>query len=525
MVDVRAFQRSSGQDPSSTEIPYNIELEQNLLGALLINNEVFSKIEGVVAAEHFFDPVHAKIFGVIADRIRANTIASPITLKVFLENDPGLAGIGGPAYLARLAGSATSIFASRDYAKIIHDLAIRRSLISIGEEISIKAARVDPDSEPDEQIVEAEQQLYQLGEHGRIDRGFRSLRKALTESVDIATAAYRRGSGLAGLSTGLRDLDDKLGGLHKSDLIIVAGRPSMGKTALATNIAFHVATHPERQSTNGSSNDKVEGGVVGVFSLEMSREQLATRILAELAKTPSNLIRQGRVEKAQFRDLVEQANRIEAAPLFIDDTPALPINQIASRSRRLKRTHGLDLIVVDYLQLVRPTNLRDSRVNEITEITQGLKALAKELDVPVIAVSQLSRQVENRDDKRPLLSDLRESGSIEQDADVVMFVFREEYYEERKKPPEENSEELGKWLEKMEKIHGVAEVIIGKQRHGPIGNVELSFEGKFTRFRDPARDRDKPAPGAPAGTPTSGYRATTPPERNLPFPDDDELPI
>ena len=525
MVDVRAFQRSSEQDPSSTELPYNIELEQNLLGALLINNEVFSKIEGVVAAEHFFDPVHAKIFGLISDRIRANTIASPITLKVFLENDPGLAGIGGPAYLARLAGSATSIFASRDYAKIIHDLAIRRSLISLGEEISMKAARVDADTEPEEQIVEAEQQLYQLGEHGRIDRGFRSLRKALTESVDIATAAYQRGSGLAGLATGLHDLDHRLGGLHKSDLVILAGRPSMGKTALATNIAFHIATHPERHGTNGSGSDKVQGGVVGFFSLEMSREQLATRILADLARTPSNLIRQGRVERDDFRKFVEAANRFEAAPLFIDDTPALPINQVASRSRRLKRTHGLDLIVVDYLQLVRPTNLRDSRVNEITEITQGLKALAKELDVPVLALSQLSRQVENRDDKRPMLSDLRESGSIEQDADVVMFVFREEYYEERKKPSEDDGEKLKEWLEKMEKIHGVAEVIIGKQRHGPIGTVELSFESQFTRFGNLARDRDKPAYGAPAGTSTPGYRATRSPAGNLPFPDDDDVPI
>ena len=526
MVEVRAFQRSSDQDPSSTELPYNIELEQNLLGALLINNEVFSRIEGVVAAEHFFDPVHAKIFGLISDRIRANAIASPITLKVFLENDQGLAGIGGPAYLGRLAGSATSIFASRDYAKIIHDLAIRRSLISLGEDISMKAAQVDPDSEPDEQIVEAEQQLYQLGEHGRIDRGFRSLRKALIESVDVATAAYQRGSGLAGLPTGLQDLDKKLGGLHKSDLVILAGRPSMGKTALATNIAFYVASHAERKKANGTGGDAVDGGVVGFFSLEMSREQLATRILADLARTPSHLIRQGKFEKADFRRLVEAANKFEASPLFIDDTPALPINQIASRSRRLKRTHGLDLIVVDYLQLVRPTNLRDSRVNEITEVTQGLKALAKELDIPVLALSQLSRQVENRDDKRPMLSDLRESGSIEQDADVVMFVFREEYYEERKKPPEDSGDDLKEWLEKMEKIHGIAEVIIGKQRHGPIGTVELSFVGEFTKFNNLARDRDKPAPGMPTGTSASGYRTKSSPDRNLPFPDDDdEVPL
>ena len=525
MVDVRAFQRSTEQSPPPTELPSNVELEQNLLGALLIDNEVFTKIEGVVKAEHFFDPVHSKIFDLISNRIRANATASPITLKVFLENDPGMVGVGGAGYLARLAGSATSLFASADYAKIIHDLAIRRSLIALGEDISDKAAKVEPDTEPHEQIVQAEQRLYQLGEHGRIDRGFQTLRKAITESIDVANAAFKRGSGLAGLSTGLEELDKKLGGLHRSDLIILAGRPSMGKTALATNIAFHAATRAIPQQNRNRNGEKSDGGVVGFFSLEMSREQLATRILSELARTPSHLIRMGRIEKADFRRLIEAANRFEAAPMFIDDTPALPINQISSRARRLKRTHGLDLIVVDYLQLVRPTNLRDSRVNEITEITQGLKALAKELDVPVLALSQLSRQVENRDDKRPQLSDLRESGSIEQDADVVMFVFREEYYQERTKPSEDEGDKLIKWMEKMEKIHGIAEVIIGKQRHGPIGTVELSFEGQYTKFSNLARDRDEPGPGKDYGSSSREYRPRSADHDLFGTGDEDEMPI
>ena len=433
-------------------------------------------------AEHFYDPVHARIFETAAARIAKNNLASPVTLKAFLEDDAGLAELGGPAYLVRLAGAAISSFAVRDYAEMIYDLAIRRELINVGNDIAAKAARVDVDSEPREQIVEAEQKLYALAEQGQTEQGFQSFLTAVTDAVKVANAAYQREGGLAGVSTGLVDLDKKLGGLHRSDLLILAGRPSMGKTSLATNVAFNIARAYKKGITASGEEGAVDGGVVGFFSLEMSAEQLATRILSEVAEIPSNQIRRGDFTESEFRRIVDAAKELEAAPLFIDDTPALPISQLAARARRLKRTHGLDALFVDYLQLVRGTGRSENRVNEISEITMGLKAIAKELDIPVIALSQLSRQVENREDKRPQLSDLRESGSIEQDADVVMFVFREEYYKEREKPGDHELEKMGIWQEEMERLHGKAEVVIGKQRHGPIGTVELSFEGQFTRF-------------------------------------------
>ena len=433
-------------------------------------------------AEHFYDPVHARIFETAAARIAKNNLASPVTLKAFLEDDAGLAELGGPAYLVRLAGAAISSFAVRDYAEMIYDLAIRRELINVGNDIAAKAARVDVDSEPREQIVEAEQKLYALAEQGQTEQGFQSFLTAVTDAVKVANAAYQREGGLAGVSTGLVDMDKKLGGLHRSDLLILAGRPSMGKTSLATNVAFNIARAYKKGITASGEEGAVDGGVVGFFSLEMSAEQLATRILSEVAEIPSNQIRRGDFTESEFRRIVDAAKELEAAPLFIDDTPALPISQLAARARRLKRTHGLDALFIDYLQLVRGTGRSENRVNEISEITMGLKAIAKELDIPVIALSQLSRQVENREDKRPQLSDLRESGSIEQDADVVMFVFREEYYKEREKPGDHELEKMGIWQEEMERLHGKAEVVIGKQRHGPIGTVELSFEGQFTRF-------------------------------------------
>ncbi|MCA8867459.1 MAG: replicative DNA helicase [Rhodobacteraceae bacterium] len=463
-------------------LPHNSEAEQALLGALLVNNDVYDRISSLVNETHFFDPVHRRIFEIAAQRIQKNALASPVTLKAFMEDDPGLAVLGGPSYLARLAHSAISVYASRDYAQMIYDLAIRRDLITIGQEISEKAARVEVQSEPKDQIVEAEQRLYQLGEKGSADTGFQSFLKAATDAVQIANAAYMRDGGLAGIATGLTDLDKKLGGLHKSDLLILAGRPSMGKTALATNIAFNIARAYRHGTLPDGSEGAVEGGVVGFYSLEMSAEQLAARILSEASEVPSDQIRRGELNEGEFRRFVEAAKALENCPLYIDDTAALPISQLAARARRLKRTHGLDLLIVDYLQLVRPASAKDNRVNEVSEITQGLKAIAKELDIPVIALSQLSRQVENREDKRPQLSDLRESGSIEQDADVVMFVFREEYYKEREKPGDHEVELMMKWQQEMEHLHGRAEVVIGKQRHGAIGHVDLSFEGKFTRF-------------------------------------------
>ncbi|MGP9790306.1 replicative DNA helicase [Roseinatronobacter sp. NSM] len=471
----------SGDTATPDTMPHNIEAEQQLLGAILVNNDVYDRISTLVKPAHFFDPVHQRIFEIASARILKNALASPVTIKAFMEDDEGLRELGGPAYLARLAAAAISAYAARDYAQMIYELAVRRDLIRLGQDISARASQMDVASEPREQIIEAEQRLYKLAEQGVAERGFQSFLKAVTEAVNIANAAYQRDGGLAGISTGLIDLDKKLGGLHPSDLIILAGRPSMGKTSLATNIAFNVAKAYKRGLKPDGSEGAVEGGVVGFYSLEMSAEQLAARILSEASEVPSEQIRRGDMTEEEFRRFVEAAKSLEACPLYIDDTPALPIAQVAARARRLKRTHGLDVLMVDYLQLLRGTS-KESRVQEVSEITQGLKAIAKELNIPVIALSQLSRNVESREDKRPQLSDLRESGSIEQDADVVMFVYRDEYYREREKPSDHDLEAMAKWQEIMETVHGKAEVVIGKQRHGPIGTVELSFEGRFTRF-------------------------------------------
>ena len=472
--------------PETDAMPHNIEAEQQLLGAILTNNDVYDRIAALVKPEHFFDPVHQRIFERAAARIQKNALASPVTLKPFFDDDAGLRELGGPAYLVRLAGAAISAYAARDYAQMIYDLAVRRELIALGRDISAKAAKVEIHSEPREQIIEAEQRLYKLGEQGVAERGFQSFLKAVTDAVNMANAAYQRDGGLAGISTGLIDLDKKLGGLHPSDLLILAGRPSMGKTSLATNIAFNIAKAYKRGITHEGIEGAVEGGVVGFFSLEMSAEQLAARILSEASEVPSEQIRRGDMTEAEFRRFVEAAKALESCPLYIDDTPALPISQVAARARRLKRTHGLDLLIIDYLQLLKGTS-KENRVQEVSEITQALKAIAKELNIPVVALSQLSRQVESREDKRPQLSDLRESGSIEQDADVVMFVYRDEYYKEREKPGDHELDKMAQWQSVMEQVHGKAEVIIGKQRHGPIGSVELSFEGRFTRFGNLAR--------------------------------------
>ncbi|SLN19410.1 replicative DNA helicase [Roseisalinus antarcticus] len=484
MNDITAF-RVGAPAPSEAgtgDLPHSTEAEQQLLGAILTNNDIFDRVASIIGPEHFYDPVHRAIYETAAARITKNALASPITLKAFLEEHEGLKELGGPAYLVRLAGYAVSSYAVRDYAQMIYDLAIRRELISLGQDIADRAGRVEVHSEPREQIVDAEQKLYKLAEQGQTERGFQSFLRAVTDAVNVANAAYQREGGLAGISTGLTDLDRKLGGLHKSDLLILAGRPSMGKTSLATNIAFNIAKAYRKGTLTDGSEGAVDGGVVGFYSLEMSAEQLAARILSEASEVPSEQIRRGDMTEGEFRRFVDAAKSLEACPLYIDDTPALPISQLAARARRLKRTYGLDALFVDYLQLVRPASAKDSRVNEVSEITQGLKAIAKELDIPVVALSQLSRQVESREDKRPQLSDLRESGSIEQDADVVMFVFREEYYKEREKPGDHEMEKMASWQDEMERLHGKAEVIIGKQRHGPIGSVDLSFEGRFTRF-------------------------------------------
>jgi len=483
MNEIATITPGKAQIEAAETMPHSIEAEQQLLGAILTNNDIFDRVASIITPVHFYEPVHARIFEIASARISKNALASPVTLKAFLEDDEGLRELGGPAYLARLAGAAVSSFAVRDYAEMIYDLAVRRDLIQLGRDIAAQASKVDVDSEPRDQIVQAEQKLYQLAEQGQSERGFVSFLKAVTEAVNVANAAYQRDGGLAGLSTGLTDMDSKLGGLHPSDLLILAGRPSMGKTSLATNLAFNIAKAYRKGVRHDGTEGAVQGGVVGFFSLEMSAEQLAARILAEASEISSHKIRQGDMTEEEFRRFVEAAKTLEACPLYIDDTPSIPISQLSARARRLKRAHGLDLLIVDYLQLVRGTaRSGENRVQEIGEISMGLKAIAKELNIPVVALSQLSRQVESREDKRPQLSDLRESGSIEQDADVVMFVFREEYYAEREKPSDDRLDEMAAWQERMARLHGKAEVVIGKQRHGPIGTVELSFEAQFTRF-------------------------------------------
>ena len=499
LATLRPMPPASPSGPETEALPHNIEAEQQLLGAILTNNDVYDRIASLVKPEHFFDPVHQRIFERAAARIQKNALVSPVTLKIYFEDDDGLKELGGATYLVRLAGAAISSYAARDYAQMIYDLAVRRELMSLGRDLTAKAAKVEIESEPKDQIIEAEQRLYKLGEQGVAERGFQSFLKAVTEAVNVANAAYQRGGGLAGISTGLIDLDKKLGGLHASDLLILAGRPSMGKTSLATNIAFNIAKAYKRGRTHDGHEGAVEGGVVGFFSLEMSSEQLAARILSEASEVPSEQIRRGDMQEFEFRKFVEAAKSLESCPLYIDDTPALPISQVAARARRLKRTHGLDVLIIDYLQLLKGTGKGDNRVQEVSEITQGLKAIAKELNIPVIALSQLSRQVESREDKRPQLSDLRESGSIEQDADVVMFVYRDEYYKEREKPGDHELEKIAQWQVVMEQVRGKAEVIIGKQRHGPIGSVELSFEGRFTRFGNLAKQWQGSGPGDDVG--------------------------
>jgi replicative DNA helicase len=467
--------------------PQSIEAEQALLGALLLRNDAFDSVSDFLRAEHFYDPVHARIFSAIAKLITRGHIANPVTLKAYFENDGSFAEIGGAAYVARLAAAATQIVNVVHYGRLIRDLAARRTLIAIGEEMVITSYNGEIDLTPAEQIEKAEQSLYRLAETGSYQGGFRSFDEASVGAMTMAASAYHRDGGISGVSTGFRDLDKILGGLQRSDLIVLAGRPAMGKTALGTNIAFHAAMTRARaqRDWNGEGDPPDDGAVVAFFSLEMSAEQLATRVLAERASVPSERIRRGQIQDHEYMALAEASREIEAIPLYIDDTGALSIASLAARARRLKRQNGLGLIVVDYLQLITPSGQKrsDNRVQEVTEITQGLKALAKELDVPVLALAQLSRQVEQRDDKRPQLADLRESGSIEQDADAVLFVYREEYYLGRREP-KPGTEEYPKWQEEMDKVHGLAEIIIGKHRHGPTGIAKLQFKAELTRFGD-----------------------------------------
>jgi len=478
--------------PAYRSAPHNIEAEQSLLGAILVNNDAFYRVSDFLEPRHFFEPIHQQIFETAGSLIRMSKLATPVTLKTFLPSDLDLGGMTIAQYLARLAAEATTVINAYDYGHTIYDLALRRELIRIGEDMVNVAYDAPVDFAPRAQIEDTERKLYELAEAGRYEGGFQKFAGVLTLAVDMAARAYQRDGNLSGLATGLRDLDTKMGGLQSSDMIIVAGRPGMAKTSLATNIGYNIARAYQGELQPDGQMKTVNGGIVGFFSLEMSAEQLATRIIAERSGIPSSTIRRGGISETDFENIRDAAIEIQNLPFYIDETGGLSIAQLAARARRLKRQKGLDLLIVDYIQLLQGSSRKsDNRVQEMTEITTSLKALAKELSVPIIAISQLSRQVESRDDKRPQLSDLRESGSIEQDADVVLFIYREEYYLANREP-RPGTPEHEKWQTEMELAHGKAEVIIGKQRHGPTGTVNLHFEAAITRFSDLADDARLP---------------------------------
>ena len=464
------------QNKNNNNQPSNLEAEQALIGSILVNNDIIDEVSNYVNPNIFYDPAHIKIYEVIQTLNNKGMIANPITLKNFFEKENILNEVGGTEYLVKLTRFSGSTKQAQDYAKIIHEMFLRRELMQISNQLSHDTINANSQEQNAETIIEnTEKSLYQLAERGSFSQSFIQFKKAVDETIRMATNAMQNDQGIVGVPTGLTDLDQKLGGLHKSDLVILAGRPSMGKTALATNIAFNAAKEILKKQEKSS---------VAFFSLEMSSEQLSTRILSEQARIKSDDIRRGKISEEEINRYIETSRNIYDQPLYIDETPAITIAALCNRARRIKRLSGLNLIVVDYIQLMRSnSNKNDNRVQEISDITQGLKALAKELSVPVLALSQLSRAVEQRDDKQPQLADLRESGSIEQDADVVMFVYREEYYLERKQP-KLGSIEHAEWQSKMNDVNGLADIILGKQRHGPTGTVKVEFEGIYTKFKD-----------------------------------------
>ena len=466
----------SVQNNSQNKQPSNLEAEQALIGSVLVNNDIIDEVSSFIKPTIFYDPAHVKIYEVIENLNNKGMIANPITLKNYFEKDNMLNEVGGTEYLVKLTRFSGSTKQAIDYAKIIHEMYLRRELVSISEKLSYDTLNANTQEQNAENIIEStEKSLFNLAERGSFSQSFIEFKKAIDKTIELATLAMQSDRGIVGVPTGLTDLDEKLGGLHKSDLIILAGRPSMGKTALATNIAYNAAQNILSRQEKSS---------VAFFSLEMSSEQLSTRILSEQARIKSDSIRQGNVTEEEINRYIETSRNIYNIPLFIDETPAITIATLSNRARRIKRLNGLSLIVVDYIQLMRSSsNKNDGRVQEISEITQGLKAIAKELSVPVLALSQLSRAVEQRDDKQPQLADLRESGSIEQDADVVMFVYREAYYLERKQP-KLGSIEHAEWQSKMNDVNGLADIILGKQRHGPTGTIKVEFEGIYTKFKD-----------------------------------------
>ena len=476
-------------------LPQNIEAEAALLGALMIDNRLCEDVQLKLREEHFFEPLHGRIYTQILRIVDRNMIANPVTLRPLFEGDEAMKALGGPAYLAQLTGSGAALIGARDFATQIYDLALLRALVGVGRGMVESAMDTSDEVDPKTQIEQAEVALYKVAEEGGEQGSTKSFVQAATEAVKNAERALNSGGHVSGITTGLDSLNAKMGGLHRSDLIILAGRPGMGKTSLATNIAFNAAQRLMREKDDSIPDNKRLGAGCAFFSLEMSADQLATRILAENSGISGESLRMGKISQSDFRNLARAAAELETLPLYIDDTPGLTIAALRTRARRLKRQRGIDLIIVDYLQLLSGSGRSSeaNRVQEISEISRGLKQLAKELHVPVIALSQLSRQVESRENKRPILSDLRESGSIEQDADIVLFVYREEYYINFQKPtePGANAGEMDpetlafqEWMRAMEKVHGVAEVVVAKSRHGSTGTIPVKFDAKITRFSD-----------------------------------------
>ncbi|NUR45918.1 MAG: replicative DNA helicase [Sphingomonas sp.] len=484
MAEVIRIAESASEAPPA--LPQNVEAEAALLGALMIDNRLVEDVQLKLKPLHFFEPLHGRIYEAILKLTDTNRIANPVTLKPLFEADEGMKEVGGPAYLAQLTGSGAAVIGARDFAEQIYDLALLRALVGVGRELVEGALDTSEDVAPLAQIERAETELYKVAEEGGAEGKAKSFGEATKEALQLAEKALNSGGHLSGFTTGLDSLNTKIGGLHKSDLVIVAGRPGMGKSSLATNIGFAAAKRLLQDQEDGIEPAKSAGAAVALFSLEMSADQLATRILAEQSGISSENLRMGRISQSEVRSLARAAAELQSLPLYIDDTPGLTIAALRARARRLKRQKGIGMVIVDYLQLLQGTgkgSAGDNRVQEISEISRGLKQLAKELDLPVMALSQLSRAVEQREDKRPQLSDLRESGSIEQDADIVLFIYREDYYLAARQPADDHPE-IDKWREEMARVYGLAEVIVAKQRHGSTGKVRLKFDSRITKFSD-----------------------------------------
>jgi replicative DNA helicase len=487
MAEVIRIAESASETATQT-LPQNVEAEAALLGALMIDNRLVEDVQLKLRPDHFFEPLHGRIYESILRMTDANRVANPVTLKPIFDADEAMKEVGGPAYLAQLTGSGAAVIGARDFAQQIYDLALLRALVGVGRDLVEGALDTSEDVAPLAQIERAETELYKVAEEGGAEGKAKSFAEATKDALQMAERALNSGGHLSGLTTGLDSLNSKIGGLHNSDLIIVAGRPGMGKSALGTNIGFSAAKRFMQDMEDGIEPEKSAGAAVALFSLEMSADQLATRILAEQSGISSENLRMGKISQQEFRQLARAAAELQSLPFYIDDTPGLTIAALRTRARRLKRQKGVGLIVVDYLQLLQGTGRggsNDNRVQEISEISRGLKQLAKELNVPVIGLSQLSRAVEQREDKRPQLSDLRESGSIEQDADIVLFIYREDYYLAAKQPGDDHPDAAA-WREEMERAYGKAEVIVAKQRHGSTGKVRLKFDSRITKFSDAA---------------------------------------